>query len=379
MPLDAQIAGVLAQARAMGGKPVHRQTVAEARAALAMMCAMGGRSTATLADVAERTIPGPGGDIPVRVYTPVGDGPFGLLCFFHGGGFVLGDLKTHDGVCRELAAGAECVVVAVDYRLGPEHKYPAAADDCEAATRWAHSNAATLNVDPSRIAVGGESAGGNLSAVVSQRLRDSGGPALSAQLLVYPAARLSGDPTPSMIANAEGYFLEVEDMVWFLGHYLADPAHADLADASPGFAADLAGLPPALVITAEFDPLCDDGEFYAEALRSAGVEVVLTRYDGAIHGFWNFFGLLKIGRAAMDESIAWLRPKLANPANRTAGGRRVACRPWPQPVLASRRRWPRCPPSALGSRVWCGPSTRPTRSCRSRAWAGTSPRPRRTR
>lgn len=311
MPLDPQIAGVLAQAKAMGGKPFHQQSVAEARAALAFMCAMGGRSTATLADVADRTVPGAAGEIPVRIYTPVGDGPFGLLCFFHGGGFVTGDIKTHDGVCRELAAGAECVVVAVDYRLAPEHRYPAAADDCEAATRWVYENAAELNADPARIAVGGESAGGTLSAVVAQRLRASGGPALSAQLLVYPAARLSGDPTPSMLANAEGYFLELADMAWFLGNYFADPAHADLVDASPGFAADLSGLPPTLVITAEFDPLCDDGEFYAEALRSAGVEVELTRYDGAIHGFWNFFGLLKIGRQAMDQSTAWLRARLA--------------------------------------------------------------------
>ncbi|MGQ0467767.1 MAG: alpha/beta hydrolase [Sporichthyaceae bacterium] len=311
MPLDPQIAGVLAQAKAMGGKPMHQQSLAEARAALAMLCAFGGRSTVPLADVTDRTIPGPAGEIPVRIYTPVGDGPFGLLCFFHGGGFVLGDLKTHDGVCREIAAGAECVVVAVDYRLSPEHTYPAAADDCEAATRWAHDNGAALNADPARIAVGGDSAGGNLSAVVAQRLRDKGGPALCAQLLVYPPARLSGEPTPSMIANAEGYFLELKDMEWLLGHYLSDPAHAELVDASPGLAADLSGLPPALVITAEFDPLCDDGEFYAEALRSAGVEVVLSRYDGAIHGFWNFFALLKIGRQAMDESTAWLRAKLA--------------------------------------------------------------------
>jgi acetyl esterase len=311
MPLDPQIAAVLAQAKAMGGKPVYQQTVAQARASLALMCAMGGRSTATLADVANRTVPGPGGDIPIRIYTPTGDGPFGLLVFFHGGGFVLGDLQTHDGVCRELAAGAGCVVVATDYRLAPEHAYPAAADDCEAVTRWAHENAASLNADPARLAVGGESAGGNLSAVIAQRLRDSGGPALVAQLLVYPAARLAGEPEGSMLENAEGYFLELKDMEWFLGAYLSDPAHAMLADASPGFAEDLSGLPPALVITAEYDPIRDDGEWYGEALRAAGVEVTISRYDGAIHGFWNFFGMLKIGRQAMDESIAWLRGRVS--------------------------------------------------------------------
>jgi acetyl esterase len=307
MPLDAQIAGVLAQAKAMGGKPIHEQSVEQARAALAMLCALGGRSTATLAGVEDRAIPGPAGEIPIRIYTPTGTGPFGVLCFFHGGGFVLGDLKTHDGVCRELAAGAECVVVAVDYRRAPEHKFPAAADDCEAAVRWTAEHAAALNADPARIAAGGESAGGNLSAVVAQRLRDRGGPELVGQLLIYPAVRLVGDATPSMLANAEGYFLELKDMEWFVGHYFADPAQAALVDASPGFAADLSGLPPALVITAEFDPLCDDGEFYAQALRKAGVEVTPTRYDGAIHGFWNFFGILKLGRVAMDECTSWLR------------------------------------------------------------------------
>lgn len=311
MPLDPQIAAVLAQAKAMGGKPVHQQTVAEARAALAMMSMMGGRSTATLADVANRTIPGPGGDLPVRIYTPTGDGPHGVLCFFHGGGFVLGDLQTHDGVCRELAAGAECIVVAVDYRLAPDHKYPSATDDCEAAVRWVAANAESFGGDPARLAVGGESAGGNFAAVVAQRLRDRGGPALAAQLLVYPAVRLTGEETASLRDNADGYLLTAEDMKWFLGHYLLDTEHAHLADASPLLAADLAGLPPALVVTAEFDPIRDDGQLYADALRAAGVDVTSSCYDGAIHGFWNFFGMLKLGRTAMDESTAWLRPHLA--------------------------------------------------------------------
>jgi acetyl esterase len=147
--------------------------------------------------------------------------------------------------------------------------------------------------------------------VVAQRLRNSGGPALLGQMLVYPAARLSGEPEGSMLENAEGYFLELADMEWFLNAYLSDPTHGMLADASPGLAEDLSGLPPALVITAEYDPLRDDGEWYGEALRKAGVEVTVSRYDGAIHGFWNFFGMLPLGRKAMDESVAWLRARLA--------------------------------------------------------------------
>jgi acetyl esterase len=311
MPLDPQIAAVLAQAAAMNNKPLAELGVGGARSQLAMLCAMGGRSSAILAEVSNRTIDGPAGQVPVRIYRPVGDGPFGVLCFFHGGGFVLGDLNTHDGVCRQIAADAECVVVAVDYRLAPEHPFPAAVEDCDAAVRWVAANAESLGGDPNRLAVGGESAGGNLSAVMAQRMRDHHGPVLAAQLLVYPACRMVGEPTPSMLANAEGYFLTAEDMQWFMDCYLSDPGEANLVTVSPALAKDLSGLPPALVISAEFDPLCDDGEEYALALRDAGVEVSMTRYDGAIHGFWNFFSLLTLGRKAMDESTSWLRAQLS--------------------------------------------------------------------
>ncbi|HZE65310.1 MAG TPA: alpha/beta hydrolase [Sporichthyaceae bacterium] len=311
MPLDPQIAAVLAQAAAMNSKPLSEMGLSAARSQLALLCTMGGRSTATLADVADRHIDTPGGRLRVRVYRPTGDGPFGVLCFFHGGGFVLGDLNTHDGVCRQIAADANCVVVAVDYRLAPEHPFPAAVEDCDAAVRWVAANAEALGGDPARLAVGGESAGGNLSAVIAQRMRDHGGPALVAQLLVYPACRLAGEPNPSMLANAEGYFLTAADMEWFLKCYLSDPGEASLITVSPALAEDFSGLPPALVITAEFDPLCDDGEDYAAALGKAGVEVTLTRYDGAIHGFWNFFSLLTLGRTAMDQSTAWLRGRLS--------------------------------------------------------------------
>jgi len=312
MPLDPQIAGLLKQAAAMGAKPLHEQSVAEARAGLAMMMALGARSLARPA-VADRAIPGPGGELSLRIYTPEGVGPFAVLVFFHGGGFVLGDVGTHDGVCRELAVGAGCVVVSVDYRLAPEHKFPAAPDDAEAAVRWTFEAAASVQGDPTRVAIGGESAGANLAAVVAQRLRDDGGPAPVAQLLVYPTVQMSGAPTQSILDNAEGYLLTAKDMQWFLDQYLSDPADAANPSASPALATSLAGLPPALVITAEFDPLRDEGEEYAAALRAAGVEVKVSRYDGAIHGFWTFFGMLKLGREAMDESIEWLRVRLTTP------------------------------------------------------------------
>ncbi|MGQ0698121.1 MAG: alpha/beta hydrolase [Panacagrimonas sp.] len=307
MPLHPQVEGFMKQMAAAGGKAFHEMPVAECRAALSGLFAMMPPSAAKLASVADRKIPGPAGEIGVRVYTPEGAGPFPVLSFFHGGGFVLGDLESHDAVCREIAGGANCVVVAVDYRLAPEHKFPAAPDDCVAAVKWVASNAAAIKGDASRLAVAGDSAGGNLAAVVAQRLRDENGAKLCAQLLIYPATQWGGKPTKSMVDNAEGYLLTRKDMEWFGNHYLAMPADAKLPSASPALAKSLAGLPPALVLTAEFDPLRDEGEDYGKALQAAGVPTTVSRYDGAIHAFYSFFGIMEPGRKAMDESIRWLR------------------------------------------------------------------------
>ncbi|MGQ0631994.1 MAG: alpha/beta hydrolase [Sporichthyaceae bacterium] len=311
MPLHPQIEGLLRQAAAMGGRPIYEMTLPQARASLAMLMGFGGRSTVTLAGIADRAIPGPAGEIPLRIYTPEGAGPFPILCFFHGGGFVLGDLRSYDGVCKEMAAGAGCIVVSVDYRLAPEHAFPAAPQDAEAALRWVADHAAEIDGDPTRIAIGGDSAGGNLTAGLAQRVREHGGPALVGQLLVYPALRMVGEATASMRDNAEGYFLTVKDMEWFLAQYLTDPEHAHDLLASPALATDLAGLPPALVITAEYDPLRDDGEAYGRALADAGVPTAISRYDGAIHGFWTFFSLLSLGRDALTETNSWLRGRFA--------------------------------------------------------------------
>nr|AJZ73157.1 esterase GX2 [uncultured bacterium] len=310
MPLHPQVEGLLKNVAAAGGKAFHEMAVPECRATFAGLLASLPPSTAKLASVANRKIPGPAGEIGVRIYTPEGAGPFPVLSYFHGGGWVIGDLETHDGVCRELCAGAGMVVVAVDYRLSPEHKFPAAPDDCVAAVKWVAANAASIQGDASRLAVGGDSAGGNLSAVVSQRLRDENGPKLAAQLLIYPVARLDGVVTKSMIDNAEGYLLQKKDMEWFVGHYLTSAADGKNVSASPILAKSLANLPPALVQTCEFDPLRDEGEDYGRALQASGVKTTVSRYDGTIHAAFNFFGVLEPGRRMVDEACRWLKEQL---------------------------------------------------------------------
>ena len=237
--------------------------------------------------VRDLTADGPLGPIPLRVYRPAGvpaSTPLAVLVFFHGGGWVIGDLETHDVLCRQLTAGSGVSVVSVDYRLAPEHKFPAAVDDAWAATRWVVAHAGELAVDASRLAVGGDSAGGNLAAVVALLARDKGAPAIAVQVLIYPVTDLVGK-TRSYRDFAEGYLLTREAMRWFIAHYLTAEAEAADWRASPIRAQSLAGLPPALIVTAGFDPLRDEGEAYAERLRDAGVRVDSVCYGGMIHGF----------------------------------------------------------------------------------------------
>ena len=306
MPLDPQAKAFLDQLAAMGGQPLSSMPVPMARQAMEMLLHLR-PAEVPIAAVANRTIPGPAGDIPVRVYTPSGTAPFPLLVFFHGGGWVLGGLETHDEICRTLANGAGCVVVSVDYRLAPEHRYPAAAEDCYAATQWCAAHAAELGADASRIAIGGDRAGGNLTAVVAQMARDRGGPKLVFQLLIYPVTDVVRD-RPSYRDNAEGYLLTAGDMEWFWGHYLGDaPQRGTEPYASPIRAKNLAGLPPALVITAEFDPLRDEGEAYGAALENAGVAAKVTRYDGMIHGFFGMGAMMDKAKTAVAEATGSLR------------------------------------------------------------------------
>jgi acetyl esterase len=235
--------------------------------------------------VMDTTLPGPGGPIPIRVYRPQETGPHPLLVYFHGGGWVLGDLDTVDDVCRALCEVCRRVVVSVDYRLAPEHKFPAATDDALAAVRWAAAHAEALGGRAEGLAVAGDSAGGNLATVTALRVRDEGGPGIAAQVLVYPITDHDFD-TPSYRLHETGYSLTRAGMMWFWEQYLARPEDADHPWASPLRTVDLTGLPPALVLTAEHDPLRDEGERYADRLREAGVPVRSVRFDGMVHGFF---------------------------------------------------------------------------------------------
>jgi acetyl esterase len=298
MPLDPQIAAILALFAQAGSGSLAGGTPEQARRMFTTMSVeLRDPSTlATVRSVKDATIPGPGGDIPIRIYTPALEGPVPTMAFFHGGGFVIGDLETHDDHARLICHDVGIVVVSVDYRLAPEHKFPAGFEDCLAATRWVGANIAALGGDPSRIVIGGDSAGGNLSAAVALATRETG-PKLAAQFLIYPGVDFSEDGDyPSRIENAEGYFLTAEDMLWFRGHYLASELDANDPRASV-IRGDLAGAPPAIIGTAEFDPLRDEGEAYAKALADAGVEVRLQRYDGLIHGFFGL-GVHSAGAAA---------------------------------------------------------------------------------
>ncbi len=306
--LDPQMRGVLDQAAAAGGKPFHSMTPAEARTAIDTMFAAFRGTPVEVNKVEDRKIPGPGGQIPIRIYTPAGSGPFGALIYFHGGGWVIGNIETHDGSCRQLTAGAGCITISVDYRLAPEHKFPAGPEDCYGATKWAADNARSLNLDPNRIAVGGDSAGGNLAAAVALMARDRGGPKLAFQLLIYPATDCADDTASQREFSqvSRDYILSRADMEWFWGHYLG-PNDKTNPIACPALAKSLANLPPAFVLTAEVDPLRDEGEAYAEAMRKAGVNAKLKRYNGVCHGFFSMASLIDIGKQAVADSCAELR------------------------------------------------------------------------
>jgi acetyl esterase len=306
MPLNPQAKAVLDKMAEMGLPPRQEQTPHFARTNSATPPDPG----PDVAKVEDRDVPGPAGGVPVRIYTPQGSGPFPLLMWYHGGGWVVGSRDSVDGTCRRMCVGAGAVVVSVDYRLAPEHKFPAAADDCYAATVWAANNAASLNADSSRLAVGGESAGGNLAAVVPLMARDKGGPAIVYQLMVYPVTERNFN-TASYSSNADGYGLTHLGMAWYWDHYMAQDSDAENPYAAPMKAADLSGLPSAMVITAEYDPLRDEGEAYAARLQAAGVPTVCTRYDGQIHLFYALPNIIDDGKKAVAQACEGLKAAFA--------------------------------------------------------------------
>jgi acetyl esterase len=305
MPLDEQARAFLRQLEEAGGPPLNEMTPAEARAALAATVESAGEPE-QVGNIANRTIPGPLGDIPIRIYTPEGTGPFPALGYFHGGGWVAGDLEMVDPLCTMLTNRTGAVVVSVDYRLAPEHKFPAPVEDCYAATQWVSDNAAELNVDSRRIAVGGDSAGGNLAAAVSVVARDHGAPDISFQVLFYPVTNMDYE-TASYRENGVGYFLTTDMMRWFWGHYLESEDIGRDMRASPLLMQDASGLPPTFVVTAEFDPLRDEGEAYADLLSEAGNEVTVKRYGGQIHGFVTRCGIMDVGKQAIEDAAAQMR------------------------------------------------------------------------
>lgn len=316
MPLDPQIQAMLGQSGGMA--PARTYSVEQLRATVRQYSTAFPPLDVPLAAIADRRIPGPAGDIPVRIYTPRGQGPLPVLVYFHGGGWVVGDLDTQDMICRGLCHGAGCLVVSVDYRLAPEHPFPAAVDDAYAATQWVARHATGFGGDPERIGVGGDSAGASLAAGVALRARDEDGPQLCAQLMFYGSMNYQIDTeTDSMREFAEGPLLSIDDIEYFWHQYLAHPAVDQYHPwASPARATDHRNLPPAFNATAEIDPTRDAGEHYGELLRKAGVAVEQHRYSGMPHGFVSWLGVIDAAQTAIDDASAWLRRQFANPIGR---------------------------------------------------------------
>jgi acetyl esterase/lipase len=309
MALDPDMKQLLDQIAAMDAPPMWELTPEQARTTTDMMVGMMGAGE-DVASVEDRTIDLGDRTLPVRIYRPesVGEGPAPTLVFYHGGGFVIGGLTSHDRDCRALANRGECQVIAVDYRLAPEHPFPAAPDDAIAALEHIVAHAAELGVDASNLAVGGDSAGGNLAAVAALHARDVGIP-LELQLLIYPAVAREDAQYPSRTENAVGYMLDPEMVEWFTSAYYPDGEPEDWHSA-PMHAASHDGVAPALIITAEYDPLRDEGEDYAVKLEAAGVPAKAIRYDGLIHGFFGMGALVPAANAAVDEAGAALRDAL---------------------------------------------------------------------
>ena len=304
--IDPEARAYLDHMASLGLPPLAEQGAVEARRLNSLRAASLAGEVEEVAHVEDRHLPGPGGSISFRLYSPAPDRTLPALLYIHGGGWVVGDLDTHDSVCRAIARRAECVVLALDYRLAPEDPFPAAVEDAWAGLSWLADHATDLGADAGRIAVGGDSSGGNLSAVLAQRSRDRGGSKLAAQVLIYPVTDCDFD-TDSYRDAATGYGLTRESMLWYWNQYLPDESKRVSPDASPLRAPDLSELPPALVITCKLDPLASEGAAYAEALRSAGVRVEHIIESDMIHGYIRMGGVVSRARKSWDDCARFLR------------------------------------------------------------------------
>ena len=312
MPLDPVLKSFLDQMAAMPGPKMWEMSPVDAREAFVGLLQLAGPKDVPIGRIENLAAPGPHGEIPVRLYSPVAAGSEALpvLVYFHGGGFVIGDLDTHDGLCRMFANEADCRVIAVHYRLAPEAKFPAAVDDAFAALKWVETSASRLGIDANRIAVGGDSAGGALAAIVAQMAKANGTPSLSFQLLLFPVTQIGGD-TSSLREFAVGYFLEKRTLDWFFAHYLSADADRQDPKVSPLRAKDFANLPPAYFVLGGYDPLHDEGAQYAEKLRTAGVPVTVADYGDMVHCFVYLQTILPQAREAMEAASRALRNAFA--------------------------------------------------------------------
>jgi acetyl esterase len=315
MPLDPDTQIVIDMIRMAGRPPFEKLTPPEAREAYSASRKVLQPPREDVAETRDLSIPGPLGDIPLRLYRPQhteAADRLPALVYYHGGGWLLGDLESHDGVCRRFANAARCRVVSVDYRMAPEHKFPAAVDDCAVATRWVADQADTLGVDPARVAVGGDSAGGNLAAVMALMARDGALPPLAYQLLIYPATDMMMT-TVSSQAFGPGIPLTSATMKWFIDHYMRGVDDQRDWRASPLRAADLSGTAPALVLTCAYDPLCDEGIAYARRLEREGVRTTHLHFSDQTHGFMSMGRIVRAADVAIDMMAAALRKALWPP------------------------------------------------------------------
>ncbi len=310
MSLNRQVAEMLDERRKGSAQPLYELSLEQARADDLASIQAGGGAVVPVGEVRDLTLPGPAGDLPARLYHPSGEGPFPVLLYLFGGGWTLGSLETCDGVCRQLCADTSCLVMSVQYRRAPEDRFPSAPEDCYAAAAWLAENAALLGGDPQRLAIGGDSAGGNLSAAVTLMARERGGPSLACQVLVYPNTDYRADTSSRREIDDPAMFNR-HSVDWYWGHYLTDAKDGDNPFASPLRAASMRNLPPALVISAEYDPLRDEAEAYAHRMQADGVPVTLTRYDGMVHGFFTMSGILDDARKALRQVSEFLQVELA--------------------------------------------------------------------